>query len=63
MAALENIFISGSSGLQNQDLQKDLRINIINGKSINSLIYTAPTADGKTYDFIDSGEQGTRCDT
>ncbi len=35
---------------------KDLarRINIINGKSINS-IYTAPTAkDGKTYDFIDS---------
>ncbi len=41
--------------LVNQDLQ-DLarRINIINGKSINS-IYTAPTAkDGKTYDFIDS---------
>lgn len=53
---LKTFFISGSSGLGKSRFAKDLarRININNGKSINS-IYTAPTAkDGKTYDFIDS---------
>ena len=46
---LKTFFISGSSGLGKSRFAKDLarRINIINGKSINS-IYTAPTAkDGK----------------
>ena len=53
---LKTFFISGSSGLGKSRFAKDLarRINLLNGKSINS-IYTAPTAkDGKTYDFIDS---------
>ncbi len=56
MAWWETFFISGSSRCGKSKILKDLarRINIINGKSINS-IYTAPTVkDGKTYDLIDS---------
>jgi hypothetical protein len=52
----KTFYISGLSGVGKSRFAKDLarRINLLNGKSINS-IYTAPTAkDGKTYDFIDS---------
>ncbi len=49
---LKTFFISGSSGLGNQD--GDLAKTILTArKSIQ--FYTAPTAkDGKTYDFADS---------
>ncbi len=60
---LKTFFISGSSGLANQDFAKDLarRINIINGKSINS-IYTAPTAKRWKDDYWIQSIRHTRCD-
>ncbi len=57
MAAIrKTFFISGSSGLGKIKIAKDLqaRINIINGKSINSIYTAQRQKDGKTYDFIDS---------
>ncbi len=51
MAAIENILISGSSGLGKSRFAKDLarRINIINGKSINSIYTVYNGKDGKIW--------------